>query len=194
MIKNIGITLIIISLIPIIISIIYEKRSFFNLKSVIIKHYAMFKTCKSQMILFIGTPLVLSIGLAMIYDSTKLFYDNLSVIISIVLSMLFAVLAILTNYDYSKYQDEKKKERIQNVVTETINSIVFETYICVLLLLYGMIMIIVSEVCQINNITSKVFTGIACFLFSVLLLDLLIVIKRVSKIMTLKIKEGDQDP
>jgi len=189
--QTIGLILVVISFVPIIISIKF-KRNFFNVKEVIIDHLKLFKNCKSQYFVFYGSPLLLSVGLALIYNSTKAFYDNLSLIVSIILSMLFAVLAIITNYDYSHYKD-KKKTKIQNVVTETINSIIFETFICVLILLYGMIILIIDDSIESNMIANKVVTGFAIFLFTVLLFDLLIVIKRISKIMLLKTTEGDQE-
>lgn len=194
MIKHIGLILILISFILIVISIFNERRSFFNIKNVLKEHFKIFESCKSQYIVFYGAPLFLSIGLAMIYDSTTSFYDSLAVIISIVLSMLFAVLAIITSYDYSNYNDEEMQTRILKVVKETINSIVFETFICILLLIYGMIIIILQDVLVINVIINKILTGVACFLFIVLLLDLLIVIKRINKIMEIKINERNQNP
>ena len=98
MVKTIGFALIVVAIIPIIISIFSERRSFFNIKSIIKDHLKMFENCKNQYLIFYGSPFILSVGLALIYDAQDDFYNNLSVIISIILSMLFAVLAILTNY------------------------------------------------------------------------------------------------
>ena len=159
----------------------------------------MFKNCKSQYWVFYGSPFLLSVGLAFIYDAQDNFYDNLSVIISIILSMLFAVLAILTNYNYSvESNDENQKrstipDKVHKVVDETTNSIIFETVLCVFLLIYGMIVVIIRDVMPVNVIVNKTLTGISCFLFTVLLLDLLIVVKRMTKIIKYKMNEGDQD-
>ncbi|MBO6230248.1 MAG: hypothetical protein J6O50_06745 [Ruminiclostridium sp.] len=187
MINNIGFILIIVAIIPVIISIFHEHKGFFNIKTVILEHFKMFKNCKSQYIVFYGSPLLLSVGLAFIYDAKDDFYNNLSVIISIILSMLFAVLAILSSYNYSNTSGNASN--ILKVVNETINSIVFETMICVFLLLYGMIVIIIHDVTTLNIIVNKCLTGVSCFFFTVLLLDLLVVIKRMSKIIKIKMNE-----
>ena len=139
--------------------------------------------------MFYGAPLLLSVGLALIYNPTAKFYDSISVIISVILSMLLAVLAIITSFDYSNYTNENTRSKILNVVKETTNAIMFETIICVLLLLYGMVVVVVQDVVTINAIVNRVLTGITVFLFSVLILDLLIVVKRISRIIDVKLNE-----
>lgn len=198
MYKTIGYILIIIAIIPVLFSFHNEHKSFFNIKTVIKDHLKIFKDCKSQYFIFYGSPFLLSFGLAFIYDAQDNFYDNLSVIISIILSMLFAVLAILTNYDFSGKSDNDQNQtttqgKVLKIVNETTDSIMFETMICVFLLIYGMIVVIVRDVMPLNVIVNKILTGISCFLFTVLLLDLLIVVKRMTKIIKYKMNEGDQN-
>lgn len=198
MFKTIGYILIIIAIIPVLFSFHNEHKSFFNIKTVIKDHLKIFKDCKSQYFIFYGSPFLLSVGLAFIYDAQDNFYDNLSVIISIILSMLFAVLAILTNYDFSERSDDDQNrttthEKVLKIVNETTDSIMFETMICVFLLIYGMIVVIVRGVMPLNVIVNKILTGVSCFLFTVLLLDLLIVVKRMTKIIKYKMNEGDQN-
>lgn len=189
MIKIIGFALIIIAFLIIIVSICSRRQNFFNIREIIREHIALFDRCRSQYIVFYGAPLLLSIGLAIIYDSTAIFYDSISVIISIILSMLLAVLAIITSFDYSNYANENTRSNILNVVKETTNAIMFETIICVLLLLYGMVVVVVQDVVTINAIVNRVLTGVTVFLFSVLILDLLIVVKRISRIIDVKLSE-----
>ena len=189
MIKIIGFALIIIAFLIIIVSICSRRQNFFNIREIIREHIALFDRCRSQYIVFYGAPLLLSIGLAIIYDSTAIFYDSISVIISVILSMLLAVLAIITSFDYSNYTNENTRSNILNVVKETTNAIMFETIICVLLLLYGMVVVVVQDVVTINAIVNRVLTGVTVFLFSVLILDLLIVVKRISRIIDVKLSE-----
>ncbi len=193
MVKTIGFALIVVAIIPIIISIFSERRSFFNIKSIIKDHLKMFENCKNQYLIFYGSPFILSVGLALIYDAQDDFYNNLSVIISIILSMLFAVLAILTSFDYSNSLNSNdntaNSSNIIKVVNETTNSIIFETIICVFLLIYGMIVVIVRGVMPLNLVINKILTGVSCFFFTVLILDLLVVIKRMSRIIKIKMNE-----
>ena len=189
MIKIIGFALIIIAFLIIIVSICSRRQNFFNIREIIREHIALFDRCRSQYIVFYGAPLLLSVGLALIYNPTTIFYDSISVIISIILSMLLAVLAIITSFDYSNYTNENTRSNILNVVKETTNAILFETIICVLLLLYGMVVVVVQDVVTINAIVNRVLTGVTVFLFSVLILDLLIVVKRISRIIDVKLSE-----
>ena len=193
MVKAIGFALIVVAIIPIIISIFSERRNFFNIKSIIKDHLKMFENCKSQYLIFYGSPFILSVGLAFIYDAQDDFYDNLSVIISIILSMLFAVLAILTSFDYSNSLNSNdntaNSSNIIKVVNETTSSIIFETIICVFLLIYGMIVVIVRGVMSLNLVINKILAGVSCFFFTVLILDLLVVIKRMSRIIKIKMNE-----
>ena len=193
MVKAIGFALIVVAIIPIIISIFSERRNFFNIKSIIKDHLKMFENCKSQYLIFYGSPFILSVGLAFIYDAQDDFYDNLSVIISIILSMLFAVLAILISFDYSNSLNSNdntaNSSNIIKVVNETTSSIIFETIICVFLLIYGMIVVIVRGVMSLNLVINKILAGVSCFFFTVLILDLLVVIKRMSRIIKIKMNE-----
>lgn len=193
MVKTIGFAFIVVAIISIIISIFSERRSFFNIKSIIKDHLKMFENCKSQYLIFYGFPFILSVGLALIYDAQDDFYNNLSVIISIILSMLFAVLAILTSFNYSNSLNSNdntaNSSNIIKVVNETTNFIIFETIICVFLLIYGMIVVIVRGVMPLNLVINKIFTGVSCFFFTVLILDLLVVIKRMSRIIKIKMNE-----
>lgn len=188
MIKIIGFALIIIAFLIIIVSICSRRQNFFNIREIIRAHFALFDRCRSQYIVFYVAPLLLSVGLALIYNPTAKFYDSISVIISIILSMLLAVLAIITSFDYSNYTNENTRSNILNVVKETTNAIMFETIICVLLL-YGMVVVVVQDVVTINAIVNRVLTGVTVFLFSLLILDLLIVVKRISRIIDVKLNE-----
>ena len=198
MIRIIGFALIIIAFLIIIVSICSRRQIFFNIREIIGEHIALFDRCRSQYIVFYGAPLLLSVGLALIYNPTAKLYDSISVIISVIslpnfiyyiISMLLAVLAIITSFDYSNYTNENTRSNILNVVKETTNAIMFETIICVLLLLYGMVVVVVQDVVTINAIVNRVLTGVTVFLFSVLILDLLIVVKRISRIIDVKLSE-----
>ena len=130
---NIGIGLIMISIILIFVSIIKKENSFFNMHKIVKEHFSLFKNCRLQYIVFYGYPLLLAIGISMIYTARSVLYNNLCVIISIILSMLFAVLAIITNFNYDKNKDTSS--RIIDVVKETTNAVIFSALLCVFLLI-----------------------------------------------------------
>lgn len=142
----------------------------------------MFHDCKSQYVVFYFSPLLFASGLALIYEAGETFYTNLSVIVSILLSMLLAILSILTGKDYSSIADSYQRDNIQDVTQETITAIVFDTLLCIFLLLYGLVMIIIDGVSFNTGIIKRVFAGIAYYSFSVTLLNLLLIVKRMSRI------------
>ena len=132
-----------------------------------------------------------------LYQADKEFYSNLSVIISILLSMLFAILSILTsrNYDFNCKRDdgtenaEKKKvvKKMQAVLSETTTAIVFDVILSIFLVLYALVMPMVGEI-GIDmlwvNITLSI---VSYYLITVILLNLLLIIKRMTKLIDIGI-------
>lgn len=180
--KIIGLLLVISFLLINIFFLFRKNESFFNLRDVIKDHLDLFHDCKSQYVVFYFSPLLFASGLAIIYEAGETFYTNLSVIVSILLSMLLAILSILTGKDYSSIADSHQHDNIQNVTQETITAIVFDTLLCIFLLLYGLAMIIIDGVSFNTGIIKRVFAGIAYYSFSVTLLNLLLIVKRMSRI------------
>lgn len=181
-IKIAGILLVSISILLILISLLRKNESFFNLRHIIGTHLSLFKSCKSQYFVFYGLPLLFSVGLAMIYEAGETFYSNLSVIVSILISMLLAVLSILTGREYGLISDSGLRDRARRVVSETITAIIFDAVLCVFLLLYGLVMVIIDGVNFDADIITRVFAGVSYYIFTVILLNLLLIIKRMSKI------------
>lgn len=180
--KIIGLLLVISFLLINIFFLFRKNESFFNLRDVIKDHLDLFRDCRSQYVVFYFSPLLFASGLALIYEAGETFYTNLSVIVSILLSMLLAILSILTGKDYFSIADSHQRDNIQNVTQETITAIVFDTLLCIFLLLYGLAMIIIDGVSFNTGIIKRVFAGIAYYGFSVTLLNLLLIVKRMSRI------------
>lgn len=180
--KIIGLLLVISFLLINIFFLFRKNESFFNLRDVIKDHLDLFRDCRSQYVVFYFSPLLFASGLALIYEAGETFYTNLSVIVSILLSMLLAILSILTGKDYFSIADSHQRDNIQNVTQETITAIVFDTLLCIFLLLYGLAMIIIDGVSFNTGIIKRVFAGIAYYSFSVTLLNLLLIVKRMSRI------------
>lgn len=118
----------------------------------------------------------------MIYEAGETFYTNLSVIVSVLLSMLLAILSILTGKDYSSIEDNNQRKNIKRVTQETITAIVFDSMLCIFLLLYGLVMIVIDRVTFDAEVVKRIFAGIAYYSFAVMLLNLLLIVKRMSRI------------
>lgn len=170
-----GALLVAVSVILICGSLLQKNESYFNLRSVIQRHFGLFKNCKSQYIVFYGFPLLLSVGLAMLYETNNSFFSELNVILSILISILFAILSILCGYDYSSVADERQKKNAKTVLRDIVNAIVFTAALSVFLLLYGLVFSVVSmdsfnEWFFDATITKRIVSGISydCFLLGTL--------------------------
>lgn len=181
-IKFIGLFLVIGFVVINIFSLFKKNESFFNLYDIVKNHLYLFHDCPSQYIVFYSNPLLFAIGLALIYEAGETFYANLSVIISVLLSMLLAMLSILTQKSYALIADDNQRDKIQQVTQETITAIVFDSLLCIFLLLYGLAMIVIDGINFDNGVLKKFFSGIAYYNFVVILLNLLLIVKRMSRI------------
>lgn len=182
-----GAILVAVSAILICGSLLRKNESYFNLRIVIQRHFKLFKNCKFQYFVFYGFPLLLSVGLAMLYETNNAFFSELNVVLSILVSILFAILSILCGYDYSSVADERQKKNAKAVLRDTVNAIVFTATLSVFLLLYDLVFSVVSadsfnqwivDVTMIKQIVS----GMAYYIFTVILLNLLLIIKHMSKL------------
>ncbi len=185
--KITGIVLIAVSAFLIAISLLRRNESYFNLFEVFKKHLSLFKDCKYQYIVFYGFPLLFAVGLALVYEAGAAFYSELSVILGILISMLFTILSILTGLDYSSVAVQKQRENAKKAVKETVNAIVFDSVLSLFLMLYSLAMIILDGV-SFSGLTvdvaiiKSILSGAAYYVFAVILLTLLLIVKHMSKI------------
>ena len=188
-IKLCGLLLVLISSVIMIFSLLRKEEPFFNLQDIIKAHKHLVRGSK---ILFCIIPLCFAVGLSLLYTAGAQFYTEISVILGIFLSMLLASLSILSNYDFSTVTDANQREKGKKVVRETINAIMFDTILCVFLLLYGLIIIVLSggdySWIPINmNIIKTAASAVAYYIFVVILLNLLLIVKQMSKIIEFNI-------
>ena len=191
---TIGLCLVVGSLILIAICLFRKNESFFNLRKVTSEHFGLFSQSRGHIAVIYGLPALFAIGLSMIYQAGTAFYNELSIILGILLSMLLAILSILSGYDFSTIEDANQKKKGIAVVKQTINSIVFVSMIIIGLLLYGLVGIVISgsSLPAFVYALKPVASGFAYYIFFVILLNLLIIIKQMSKIVefNLEVKRG----
>lgn len=184
-----GLLLVFISLAVIIFSLLRKEEPFFNLRDIIKAHKQLIRGSE---ILFCILPMCFAVGLSLLYTAGAQFYTEISVILGIFLSMLLASLSILSNYDFSTVKDASQREKGKKVVRQTINAIMFDSLLCVFLLLYGLTIIVLSSgdfswIPISMNIIKAIVSAIAYYLFSVILLNLLLIVKQMSKIIEFNI-------
>lgn len=186
-VKTVGAALVAGSIFCILISLLRKKETFFNLREVVECHLSLFKECKFQYVVFYGFPLLFAVGLAMLYEAGTAFYSELSVIMGILLGMLFAILSIMAGHDFSGVEDAQQRSNVKQVVNETINAIIFDSMLCLFLMLYGLIIIVLEGVTigalPVDvTLVKAILSGVAYYLFVVILLTLLLIVKHMSKI------------
>lgn len=188
-IKLCGLLLVLISSVIMIFSLLRKEEPFFNLQDIIKAHKHL---VRGSEILFCIIPLCFAVGLSLLYTAGAQFYTEISVILGIFLSMLLASLSILSNYDFLTVTDANQREKGKKVVRETINAIMFDAILCVFLLLYGLIIIVLSGgdyswIPISMNIIKTAVSAVAYYLFVVILLNLLLIVKQMSKIIEFNI-------
>lgn len=189
----IGLSLVAFSALLIFLCMMRKKEDFFNIRKTICDHLKVFKHCPSKYWIFYGLPLMFSVGLALIYEAGASFYTELSVVLGIILSMLFAILSILSSQDYSAVNDKTQKSKAKKVLKETTNAIVFDSVLSLFLMLYGLVIIVLSGINTIEipfnpTIVKAVASGIAYYVFTIILLNLLFIVKQMSKIIEFNIE------
>lgn len=177
--EYVGILLIVCAALFMIMGMMNKNNSFIDLNNIISNHLKLFEKSKKQYLNFYLYPLIMSIGVAFLYSADAMMYQNIIVVISIFISMLFAILSILITKDYSKYEGDKQ-ERIKRVLKETNNAIVFCVFICIIIMIISMIMLALESMkCDLAN---KVISTIVFYLIQVLMLNMLLIIKRMGKL------------
>ena len=187
----IGLIMLVLFVILMMLNFLKKHETFFNLREIVRHHLSLFDECKYQNVVFYGFPLLFAIGLALIYEADESFYSEISVVIGILLSMLLAILSILTGFDFSTVENKTQKEKVQKVVSETINAIVFDTVLCIFMMVYVLSIIVISGVdCSWipidMTIVKACVSGLAYYVFTVILLTLLLIVKHMSKIIEFK--------
>lgn len=183
----IGIILSVISTMLIAVLLFKKKEPFFNFREILKDHFSLFAKCKSQYVVFYFLPLLLSVGLTLLFTVNSSFFSHLGVVLSIILSMMLALLAILCDYDFSKFMDDNQRNNAETSVKQTINAIMFCCIIGIILLLEGFIVIAMSgktydwfpfdlTICKI------IVSACSYYLLIIVFLNLLLIIKNISKI------------
>ena len=174
------------------ISMLRKNESFFNMREVFCTHFKLFNKCKTQYFVFYFLPLLFSIGLSFLYVAGDSFFSELSIVMSVILSMHMAILSILSSYTFSSIRVKRQREKGNKVIKETINSILFNSTLCLVMLLYNLVMIVIDEktvswILINKGVLKMVASGIAYYIFLVILLTLLLIMKQMSKLIEFNI-------
>ncbi len=135
-------------------------------------------------------PLILAFCVALENMISKNFYENIIIILSILVSVFLTLISILTSKNY-----KDKTEKQKTVVDLTFNNVYFLTVISILLLIFCILKISISSIefnlFKDNVIICKMFSAnnfeiafntIVVYLIVEIIMHLLIVLKRIQQI------------
>lgn len=175
-----GLGLIVISFILISVGLFKRNSNFVDLRNVFKEHMAIFKNARCQYFVFYLYPLFMSIGISILYVAENDMYKDIMVVVSIIISMLLAILSIITTKDLSKYSSNQAK-RIKEVVKETSNAIVFCTTISIFIICIALIMTAIDS--SKYQYLARGVAIVIYYLLLVLLLNILLIVKRMGKLL-----------
>ncbi len=179
--STLGLVLMTISFFLISLGLFRRNSSFVELRKVFLEHMVLFKNARYQYLVFYVYPLIMSIGISILYVAEKEMYKDITVVVSIFISMLLAILSIITTKDLSKYEPNQQ-QRIKAVIKETSNAIVFCTAISIFIICVSLIMTAIDF--DKYQYLAKGVAVVIYYLLLVLLLNILLIVKRMGKLLS----------
>lgn len=176
---------------------IRKNNNFIDVRKTLTNHVAIFKNknnkwLKGQLLFFFGLPCTLAIATTIIKPIDDSFLNLILLIITIFISMFFAMLSIIISFKDRENQTKNEKlkdskEQVQNkkLIKQTCDSLIFENFICVIIILISLIynlfpkavLNFLPDYCIGHLISIANF--IIYYLLYCLLLNLFIVVKRI---------------
>lgn len=160
-----------------------KNNNFIDIRGTIKNYISIFKNkynkyLKGQLFFFFGLPCTLAIATAIIKPMDDNFLNLILLIITIFISMFFAMLSIIISF--KDKQTENKK-----LIKETCDGLIFENFICVIIILISLIYNLFPKAI-INFLPDYCIDGLTSiadfaiyYLLYCLLLNLFIVLKRI---------------
>lgn len=166
-------TLFFVAVVILLISALKKNNSFFNVRSIFRDQFALFKDSPFQYFVFYFVPLLLAVGSTMLKCIDDTILDNFNIVLSIIISMLFTFISILTSKD-------KLSGMGETVKYETINTALFEVVLCVIALL-------ISNIYLFGGIfdapiASVIVSTALYYLMFTILLQLFVILKRIKSL------------
>lgn len=179
--NTIALILIGVSFFMISLGLFQRNSNFVELRRVFKEHIALFKNARYQYFIFYVYPFIMSIGISILYVAEKEMYKDIIVVVSIFISMLLAILSIITTKDLSKYEPNIQ-QKIKVVIKETSNAIVFCTAISIFIIYVSLIMTAIDF--NKYQCCARAVAVIIYYLLLVLLLNILLIVKRMGKLLS----------
>jgi len=174
-----------ISIILITIALLQKNSSFLDIRSIILKHLKVFHKSPLQCVVIFGTPLLISIAALNKQVLSKDIVNTLNVVLSILISMFFAMLSILSALNPKVINKDQENDTIakdaamqyNNLLKETFNAVMFECILCILLLATSFTLLFINKFSTSWQLA--LVSGIVYYLSLVIILNIFVIIKRI---------------
>lgn len=165
----------IIGVILLVCCLFCRSSNFLDVKSIVCEHLGIIKQNHVQMIGIYIIPIVFAITICRKECVNKDILDNLNIILSILISMFFAVLSILCSIN-----SKNNNEKYQLLLKETFTSTVFEIIICLWLLFLSFTILFIGNYQE--NIMQRFLSFLIYYSTMIVILNILMIIKRIKAI------------
>lgn len=185
-----------LGIILILVALLQKNSNFLDVRKIVRQHLSIFSKSPLQVVAIFGAPLLIAIAAAATHPLTVEIVNNLNVVLSILISMFFAMLSILASLslkstDQSKVEDVtliRDAKNYNKVLTQTNNAILFESVLAILLLIVSFSQLFIGSFD--STLKLKIISAFVYYLTLVLILNIFVVIKRTKELLDSK-SEGN---
>ncbi|WMJ83132.1 hypothetical protein ACS3UN_00035 [Oscillospiraceae bacterium LTW-04] len=150
-----------------------KNNNFFDVRKIFSDQLEIFKDAKGQIFVFYGVPILLAFGVANYRLIDKDIVGNIVIVLSIIISMLFAMLSVLTGFN-------KDDKHYKQVLKETFNTVIFESVLCIAALMASFSVLFIGNI-ETAWVKYCISFTIYYLIFAILL-NIFIVIKRIKSL------------
>lgn len=174
-----------ISVILTITALLQKNSNFLDVRSIIIAHFEVFSGSLLQCVVIFGVPLLIAIVALNRQLLSRDIVDTLNVVLSILISMFFAMLSILSALNPKTISAERKNDVIAAskvdeynlLLKETFNAIMFECILCILVLAISFALLFINSFSVSWQLTLT--SGVVYYLSLVIIFNIFAIIKRI---------------
>ena len=173
-------------------ALLQKNSNFLDIRKVFADHVAIFDNSPLQKFVIFIVPFLLSISAISTQLLTKDIVNNLNIVLSILISMFFAILSILSSFTYKSTDPKtvtdvslrKKAEKYNKLLKQTFNAVIFESVLSIVVLILSFAQLFSNDFSETWKL--KVISLIVYYLALVIVFNILVVIKRMKSLFETK--------
>lgn len=173
-------------------ALLQKNSNFLDIRKVFTDHFVIFDNSPLQKFVIFIVPFLLSISAISTQLLTKDIVNNLNIVLSILISMFFAILSILSSFTYKSTDPKtvtdvslrKKAEKYNKLLKQTFNAVIFESVLSIVVLILSFAQLFSNDFSETWKL--KVISLIVYYLALVIVFNILVVIKRMKSLFETK--------